>query len=456
MKALKSLLLTILSIAFVVSALFLQLSLALNCTVFSSGYFSLIFDSSVKSAELRQIADELTGSAEVFMPLSDKERKALNSGKASKELKRRVSDFEQSMKQAIDKEWLSQEAPGVIKGLFSYFTGNADKLPSVDISPLKDAMLSSYVDEFLAGGSVTAKDFEAMINQIELTSGGFVRDGKVNGAAVSKFKQMGQLMGMSMSDDTAEAICKKIGNRNKDGATTQQLLEYTVKAVASDMLSIQGKLNLNVLFSSAYGNKDNPVTGFSTLFGGLRGSLMLLSALFFLLLAGAIAAIAWNNRAWMRWLGVPLIISGAIGLILPAATLLLRPQITAAFTAMASSGSAALAQILLNWALTFASGVTIFLLAQCLVFVGLGWLLVLLARKAGSAKHAARTADGYGLVRTITAVALLVAIPVSALLIGKGVMTRVDEYDAIMKSASKQKSIDFGSAMMEALGVDMP
>jgi hypothetical protein len=115
-----------------------------------------------------------------------------------------------------------------------------------------------------------------------------------------------------------------------------------------------------------------------------------------------------------------------------------------------------LAQILLNWALAFAGGVTIFLFAQCLVFIALGWLLIVLARKAGSAKHAARSADGYGMVRTIAAVALLVSIPVSALLIGKGVMTRVDEYDAIMKSAAKQKNIDFGSAMMEALGVDMP
>ncbi len=459
MKALKSLLLIVLSIAFVLSALFLQLNLVLNCTVFSSGYFSLMFDSSMKSAELRQIADELTGSAEVFMPLSDKERKALRSGKASRELKQRVSDFEDSMKRAIDKEWLTKEAPSLVKGLFSYFTGSASKLPSVDISPVKDAMTSSYVDQFMASGSVTAKDFMAMISQIELSSGGFVRDGKVNGAAVSKFKQMGQLMGMSMSDEAAEKICLKIGTRSKDGSTSEELLRYAVKVVAADMLGgagMQDKLNLNVLFTSAYGSKDNPVTGFSSLFGGLRGSIFLLSALTFLLLAGAIAAIAWQKREVLRWLGVPMIVSGVMGLVFPAATLLLRPQITAAFSTMASSGSSSFAQILLNWALAYAGGVTVFLLIQCLVFVGLGWLLTALARKQAAGKHAARSTDGYGLVRTIAAIALLVAIPVSALLIGKGVMARVDAYDAMMKSAAKQKNIDFGSAMMEALGVKVP
>ncbi len=458
MKVLKALLLVVLCCAFVLSALFLQLNLALNCTVFSGGYFGLMFDHSIKDAQLQQMAGDLSGSAEVFMPLSDKEREALQSGKASKELKQRVREFENSMKQSFDQKWLAAEVPNLVKGLFSYFTGNTDKLPSVDISPIKNAMLGSYVDQFLEGGKITAKDFEAMISQIELTSGGFVRDGKANGAAVKQLKQMGQLMGMTMTDSTAADICVKIGNRTQEGSSTEELLEYTIKAVAADMLGgsgMQDKLNLNVLFNSAYGNQENPVTGFSALFGGIRGSVMLLSALLFLLLGGAIAVIAWQKRQLMRWLGVPLIVSGVLGLVLPVATLLLRPQIGAAFSAMASSGSAGLARILANWALSYAGGVTIFLFVQCVVFVALGWLLVALVRRAGPAKHAARSSGGYGLPRAVAAVALLVAIPVSVMLVGKSVMTRVDDYDAIMKSAAKQKNVDFGTAMMEALGVDV-
>lgn len=431
MKAVKGILLTILSIFLVVSALFLQVNLALNLMVFSGVYFSAQFDHNVKPADMEKFSGLLSDSKSDVLP--------------------------PALLEAIDGKWLAKEVPNLAKGMFAYFTGSAKKLPSIGIAPLKEAMVDSYVDQFLAGSGGSPKEFDALIAQIELTSGGFVRDGKVNGAAVSQFMQMGQIMGMPMSEDTAEDICLKIGNRDKDGSTIEELYEYTVKAVAADMMDGSGmndKLDFGLLVNSAYGTKSNPVSGFPAMFGSLRTDIMLLSALLFLLLAGAMAAIAWRKNELLRWLGVPLIVSGVLGLVLPVLTLLLRPQIAAAFSG--ESGSAALMAILRNWALSYAGGVTIYLFVQCLAFVALGWVLLVLARKAGSGRHAARKSGDNGLLRAVVAVVLIAAIPFSAFLIGKDVMRHVDSYDKVIKAAAKQKNLDFGGALMKALGVEVP
>lgn len=464
MKALKALACTLFAILLVLSAILLQANIALNNTVLSDGYFAGQFDKNIQQEDLEKLASSLTDNAEVFMPLSQADRKALASGKASAALKSQVNQFRSVLKSSIDEQWLSTEAPNLVKGTFSFLVGRGEALPTVGIKPLKNALVELFAGQFASQSGLGIDEFEGMVSQLESIPGGILnKSGKVNAAASSQLVAFGKVMGLEMKRETADKILLKIGNRGKDGTSSQQLYDFTARTLAGDVLGTSGmknSLDLNAVIVGAYRSEENPVSGFPVMFKDLRDSFLLLNIIVFALLLCVIAVITFRPADILRWTGVPLIIAGAAGLLPAVIVALSNQQISALFAGLSAQGSQMDLAFLREWALSYAGGIALFLLIQSVVFILVGAGLLLGAHyidrgKPSSRPSASRTGNtGTTAIRVVAALVLVAAIPLSAWVIGKNVMKNVDAYDAVMKQSQTQKGTpNFGDAFMKALGV---
>lgn len=461
MKALKILVLFCFTVLLVAFAALLQLDNAANSTLFSDAYFNRVYDKNVQAKTIDQLVDDVTAEAYVFMPLSDADREALQQGKASADLKKQADDFKGQLSKFMDKAWLEAQVPNLLKGSYSYFTAGGDKLPAVDIKPLKDAVMNVYSAQIASGGSTGSADsYKQLIDQIDNTSGGIMAKGKLNGKAVASFRQiMQQLAGISVSKGTAEDILKHAAARKTDGSDKQEQFQYAVKAVMNDELgmgSMKDTLDLNVLVKNLYGGADNPVSGLRDLIGGIKNSVFLLLAAVTLLLLAVVAVIAFSPKSMLRWIGAALMVSGGVCLAFPVLSLLMSASIHSQVAQTLAQGTVDLS-FLQSWTFSYLNGVALFLLVQSLVVMAVGAAFLICSGflRDGAVRPGKRSGGGHVAVRAVAAVVLVAAIPLSLYYFGRGITKQAEKYDSIMKQTQMQKAVGFGKALDETLGTKL-
>lgn len=461
LKGLKTLALAAFAVLLVLSLLLLLFNITLEGTVFSQTFFNSTFDKSIKPDIIEQYVSGITDDVEAFMPLSLQDKKDLKAGKASAELKKRVNEYKALMKEAVNTEWIKSEAPKLVKGGFAYFSGNGDKLPAINVKPLKGALVSVFSDQITSSGSMGIKQFNEMVTQIELASGGILIKGKVNEKAVDLFMQIGQATSMNMKRDTAKKILLKIGNRKADGKDNQELYEYTINAMVADALGtdkMKNELDLNQLVNEAYPSGSNPVTGFHTMLKDIRCDLLLLTIIIVVLLLAIIAVTAFVPQSILRWMGVPLIVSGVLYLILPLFSGLLNNLIIKQFSAQADL------LFIQNWLQNYVGGITLFMVlsSAAAILIGVGFLVAAnhfdKGRGIGRNRHSAAGRGGTGVMvcRVAAVVVLLAAIPFSVVFFGRAVSKHAQEFDRVLKASATQKGApSLDRALGKVLGVDL-
>jgi len=126
-------------VLFVILELFI-VNLALNKTIFSGKYFSNIFEKGKMGNIVADIAvDKIANAKSQDKKVENKK----NSG-GSKE-----PDIGSIMVTHLDKNWLQQQGPILVNGIQAYLVGDADKLPVIDVKPLKAALIEGGADQVL-------------------------------------------------------------------------------------------------------------------------------------------------------------------------------------------------------------------------------------------------------------------------------------------------------------------
>lgn len=464
MKALKILILVCFTALFVVFGVLLQLDNAANGTLFSDKYFNRVFNGSVQPQNIDKLIDDATGEAYALLPLSEVDKAALQSGKASASVKKKADDITKLLRDSLDKKWLETEAPKLLQGGYAYFTMNGDKLPAFDIKPLKSALVSVYAAQIATGGQGTADQYSQMIDQVDSSSGGIMVKGKLNGKATTSFMQMMALTGMSVSKSTAESILAHAATRKADGSDKDEQFQFAVKALMNDKLGMgkmKDTLDLDLLVKNLYGSEDNPVSGLRELIGGIRSSLFLLLAVITVLLLAIIAVIAFSPKAIFRWSGAALIASGALCLIPPALCLILNGAIQLQVVHLLGQGGLDLS-FLQNWAFSYINGIAIYLFVQSLIVIAVGVAFLVCAGYLGDSAEARHTASrnaspggGVMAVRIVSVIVLVAAIPISAYFFGKGITRQAEKYDNIIQQSQTQKAPNLAKALDKTLGTDL-
>ena len=204
--------------------------------------------------------------------------------------------------------------------------------------------------------------------------------------------------------------------------------------------SMKDKLDLNALAKNAYGNSENPVTGIGQMLLGVRTNLFLIIVAATIILMALIVVIAFQPADILRWLGVPLVIAGALCFLTPLISFLFNGALKAGIAE--SLGLGADMAFINNWMLSFVNGIALVLLIAGAVALAAGIALLAFSKRTG------RGRNPHMGVRVVVGLVLAAALPLALFVFGKATWKSVEKYDSILESS---KGIPIGRALDKTL-----
>lgn len=200
--------------------------------------------------------------------------------------------------------------------------------------------------------------------------------------------------------------------------------------------SMKDKLDLNALAKNSYGSTENPVTGIGPMLLGVRTNLFLIILSVTVILMALIAVIAFQPADILRWLGVPLVISGALCFLAPLVSFVFNGALKAGIAE--SLGLGADMAFVTNWMLSFVNGIALVLLIAGAIALVAGIALLAFSKRAG---HGRNPHVG---VRVAAGLVLAAALPLTLFVFGKATWKSVEKYDSVLQTA---KGISIGRAL---------
>lgn len=204
--------------------------------------------------------------------------------------------------------------------------------------------------------------------------------------------------------------------------------------------SMKDKLDLNALAKNAYGGAENPVAGIGPMLLGVRTNLFWIILSVTLILMALIAVIAFQPTDILRWLGVPLVISGALCFLAPLISFVFNGALKAGIAQ--SFGLGADMAFVTGWILSFVNGIALVLLIAGAVSLAAGIALLAFS------KHAGRGGNPHVGVRVAAGLVLAAALPLALFVFGKATWTSVEKYDSVLQTS---KGISIGRALDKTL-----
>ncbi len=467
LKGPKTFLLVVFVILFVIFTNMLLTTIILNGTLFSTNFFNNTFDKNIKSQNIEKLIYNFTDNLDNFLPLSEKDKEMLKNGTASLELKKQVLEYKTLLKDTIDAQSLAIEAQHLAKGSFAYLTHNSDNLPIVNIKPLKSALVEVFTNQVIANSGQSLKKFETIIKVIEKTSGGIILNGEINEKAVDQFMNNQQFSALEIKREIAEKILEKIGNNQANVLDSKELFEFTVKTLIEDkieMTEMKDELDLNLLFNKVFNSDVNPVSGFSVMLNDIRDNIFKMNLIILLLLLLIIATIAYKPKSILRWIGIPLIVSGTLFLIPSVLSMFLNKLIIKQFPDLFTQGNQSDFLFLKEWMINYVAQVSTYMLLLSLAIIIIGITLVICAHFIGKGKKVTQdaidspTSNTKKIVmvcRVITVVVLVAAISFIMVLYGKAISKHSQEYINIVKTTTnQQEKISLDKILGEMLGAN--
>jgi hypothetical protein len=443
----KILLLVIVAFLFITVAVLFQLNNILHNTLFSYEYFEEKFDRDITAENIEKLVE-----------------------KAVQDLGKDIAagESEEVIKNNIDIQWVTDTIVELIKDAFLYFTADSERIPPVDIVPLKETFLNMaktmIMEKYKAESDIEMENF--FKNTFEEIKKGRVTKEEVINRIMSndEFKDAG------ISKEAFKNVIKELGKKDIQEITGKEIIGLLVDEVIKEKMGIEqmkDELDLHLLLENIYGSENNPVTGARNLFNSLRKNIYTVNIIIMVLLLLIILAAVYYPRGILRWTGICLMLAGVIYLIVFAAEILINPIIVNKTEEIINVTQDLDLIFVQEFVLSFIKGIMNFMLIQALVITALGILMIIISfftkkikavridMAAGQMEQGKKTSKSNGiivLVRTIAVAAIMIATVLSSMKYYEAVNFEITVFNEINENMeNRNEPIDIKEALDKTL-----
>jgi len=472
-KILKSVFLLIVLQFFILSLYLLQAYITSSNTLFSADYFIEVFDENDMAGNIA-ILFEKTISQNTGKIVPENGTAIEGEGKTevvenSQEALDMTESFQKHFEENIDSEWIDTEISNVMEGVFSYFFGDAENLPEINIVPVKEAFVQVMIDRLVSESDPDSlSKTETLIFCVKNMIKCYSADGTVNDRVVESVKYIEWFRDADLSREAIERIAEKIAVMDRDNLSTEDIRDYVISEMVKDRLNyyeIKDTLDLTLLFETMYGTKDNPVSGAASLFDTIQNKIQSLIVSVTILLILIISITALYPRSILRWLGAGIIVSASGILILCLFAETFTQTFMKSHLNMQTVGQGADGIFLQNWVLSYSGGIFKWLLIQAFILLLTGILLITasyfvpkrleILKAMSETKTGALLSGGEGrimvnAVRVLAVILLMVGIAASIAIHSVAIAASVNEYTALVEKKGKN-TMDTGEAIGRVL-----
>lgn len=456
LKISKNIFLLFILLLFIVSGVLLQTSLILKNSLFSESYFDKSFDKNQMIDNIVKLSKDAMDNVEKLYSISDggkKEDIKNNSAEIPPDAQKLIDAYKKMLKENIDMQWIQVEIPNTIKGLYGYFLSERTKLPVININPVKEAYVSMFVQSIIehSDSNATRQVSQTAVAIKDILTK-YSNDKIINDQVIDEMMKLKQFKAMNMSREAVGRFAQTIAGLNN--IKPEELLKYSVTEMIKDRISfyeIKDDLDLNLLFETKYGNKNNPVSGIAGLVKSIKNSVFWLIFALFTLLLLIIVLTVFTLKGILRWSGIGIFLSGIICMVAYRFTGLVDSKIMANFKELNEKAKGLDILFLQKWILSFIDGVWKYIFVSALIFIVIGIILFtasffvhhIFKKTTGdsgilSSPSISKQKNNFlMLVRIISTLILLITIPVYTAININQIRISVEQYNKMKENAIK-------------------
>lgn len=441
-KLLQILVLIVFTLLIIIDLIFIQLSLTINNTIFSDRYFNKKYDYNITDKKIEGLVNNFITNAEDYLPKD-------NSKPLATDTTEMIATYKQTLKDNIDIIWFQKEIPNVFKGSFAYFSGHNDKLPIINIKPLKESFVNIYAAQMLlASDDNMTVELDNLVIRLKKVPGGLLVNGQANGKAVDMF--LASELGENLALDrlSAEEVIEKMAVSTNSKETTTFVIK---KMLASKMgiNTMKDKLDLNILFKNIY-KDNNPVDDGKDLVNNIRTKFLITTILIIICLISTVYLVLFKSKKFLRWVGVSFILGGLISFI---SLFIYRNNLSS----LTDSITKALTNkidfsFIQEWILNYINGISTYILIQGIIIVIMGILAIVYSFRRKNILKDDIHKKNYMLIRLLAIFIIIGTIALSVIVFVNDVVKDVKEYQL---SSANNKKIDVNKALGKTLNTTL-
>lgn len=313
MKALKGFFLSAIIFILALLLVFLQVHMSVNSTFISSNYFNSSFDENNISTTIKDMiyyklrTISLTSDDFLDNPsedLSESFLPTINVGE-------KIIEY-------IDEDWLEELASNLAKGTHSYLMSSSSNLPTIDISEIKENLLSGLVDEILkreeAQGNVMVINELLPILSNEFASE--ILKENLDEELIDKIMDLELIRENNLDRESVELILK-VYRENNEAEVSNMKKEIVTKIFMTkfNFDEIDNELDLNEAVNRVFPENDDPLTSLRTFIASYKSIITSTLLALILMLTAIIFLTNFNVLSSLNWLASGSIIAGLTGLV---------------------------------------------------------------------------------------------------------------------------------------------
>ena len=435
MKFLKGFFLVIIVIIMITLIALTQIQFTAQQTVFSSKYFNEVYDDSDMN---EAIGEFLEITAEDLIPIA--------------------SMSTQSAQNLYDEKALQESAEDLLKGTYAYATGYKSKLPDVDIRPLIDIGINSFLIQFSFD-----EDMMSMIGTV-LETYNSLNSATQETIKSSLINELSRTAGLSegAASDFADNLFEINESMSEEVSGSERAMIAIESAIRGliNYSEINAEIDLDKFMDELYSGRDNPAIAVREIIIALKNTLFVALLVLIFIYIIILALTTFRVSSFFGWLSAAFvggglfgIGAGLLGLVVPFAASVTRES--------AMDVSSKSTERIMTFLDNYSRGITSSLLTQgtVLLLVGIAFI-VLAAVFASRSKRNAHIQDNSKspliALRIILVVVLLFgAFITSALLFSDIADTVVDSVEKIENAANSIDSKDVLEALKKTTNLDI-
>lgn len=470
MKILKSVFLLFMLFLFIAVGILLQGGFVMKNTVFSVRYFEKKLDENDISGNISRVVEDVIENSEKSMIINNIDNNSLENNRAievTPEGQKLITSYKANLKDNSNIDLIKAEAIKTIKGSYGYFLLGNERLPVINIKPIKEIYINLFSQQIImTSDKEISSQIDQMVPYIKLSSRLYPRE-----VIIDEVMKLDQVKAINLSREAVTTVVDKI--LSSDSIKSEELYNYIVTEVVRDRIEfykineVKDELDLNLLINVKYGDNYNPVTAIATMLNTIKKIAFSTIVTVYIMLFLIIVVTAYNLRSILRWLGAGIVGSGIIGIIIYRFSGVINSNVISYFQSFNIQEKELDMTFTQDFTLSYLNGIWKMLLINSFILAILGVLLIvaslfihLLFKKRTEDSSVVRTLSISKekktfilALRIAVVLILLIAIWAKTVTNINQIRTSVERYNNI-KEKAEENAIDINEALGKVLNAE--
>ncbi len=166
--------------------------------------------------------------------------------------------------ESVDRQWIEDTADKTANGIYSYVVSDTDRLPVLDIRPLKTSLVNGITDELLKMRELQAAFYTVKTAAVMLNGPykSFIKNGVVSDAFLDSIMSKPEIKALGLETEFVKDVIAKYSNVKDVKTDTSAIEREIIHGLVADFLrfdTINDEFDLNVFMEKAYGDGINPL-----------------------------------------------------------------------------------------------------------------------------------------------------------------------------------------------------